>query len=237
MKKCPRCLKYDSDNIRFCRHCNTELFFLNRFENSSSAVYNTLSTVYDLLDIIYFRRSEKSPRTALVSAITDAPVKVLDVCAGTCTNSILIAQNKPNAKITALDKAEKMLKIAQKKFRKKGIQNIEITVADACNSGLPDGTFDVILLSLVLHEISEDLQSAFLREAKRLLAPNGEIIVIEWERPASFSERLKFALIELIEPKIFKEFLKKDLRRFFENAGFTVLDKQSCDYTVVFRMR
>jgi len=31
MKKCPRCLKYDDDSVRFCKKCNTELFFEDRF--------------------------------------------------------------------------------------------------------------------------------------------------------------------------------------------------------------
>jgi hypothetical protein len=31
MKKCPRCMKSDHDTVRFCRYCNTELFFLERF--------------------------------------------------------------------------------------------------------------------------------------------------------------------------------------------------------------
>ncbi|MCL2019811.1 MAG: hypothetical protein FWG70_08640 [Oscillospiraceae bacterium] len=35
MKKCPRCLKYDHDDIRFCRYCNTELFFPERFSQNA----------------------------------------------------------------------------------------------------------------------------------------------------------------------------------------------------------
>jgi len=31
MKKCPSCLKYDNETVRFCKHCGTELFFENRF--------------------------------------------------------------------------------------------------------------------------------------------------------------------------------------------------------------
>jgi ubiquinone/menaquinone biosynthesis C-methylase UbiE len=30
-------MKYDSDNIRFCKHCNTELFFEERFEHPQKA--------------------------------------------------------------------------------------------------------------------------------------------------------------------------------------------------------
>ena len=31
MKKCPRCLKLDDDEVRFCKACGTELFFEYRF--------------------------------------------------------------------------------------------------------------------------------------------------------------------------------------------------------------
>jgi|GEM_PF-739339 len=242
MKKCPRCLKYDNDSTRFCKHCGTELFFPERFETkesesrSASINYKNRSTVYDLLDVVYFKRKESSPRTALVNAIPALPVKVLDVCAGTCSNSILIAENKPKAKITALDRAESMLKIAEKKFYDRGIKNIEVKVVDACNTGFPAHSFDVILLSLILHEISEDLQIIIMREARRLLAPNGEIIVIEWEQPKKTFQRLKFVLIKLIEPKGFKAFLKMNLTDYFETLGFTVFEKRQCDYTRVYRL-
>ena len=33
MKKCPSCLEYEeNDATRFCKHCGTELFFEERFE-------------------------------------------------------------------------------------------------------------------------------------------------------------------------------------------------------------
>ena len=39
MKKCPRCMKTEEDDLtRFCKHCGTELFFLNRFPAKESTV-------------------------------------------------------------------------------------------------------------------------------------------------------------------------------------------------------
>lgn len=198
--------------------------------------YKILSAVYDLLDILYFNHNDKSPRTAMLNAIPDMPIRVLDVCAGTCSNSILIAENRPQSKITALDLSTEMLKIAEKKFIKKGLHNILITVADACNTGLPNNSFDVILLSLVLHEISEDLRIVILNEAKRLLNPNGQIIIIEWEQPTNIFQKVIFAPIKLLEPKGFKGFLRKDLFVYFKEMGFTVIDTAACDYTKVIRL-
>ena len=42
MKKCPRCMKTEENDLtRFCKHCGTELFFLDRFpKNDSTGVKN-----------------------------------------------------------------------------------------------------------------------------------------------------------------------------------------------------
>jgi len=196
--------------------------------------YDNRSNIYDLLDVIFFKRKDSSPRTVLVDVIPDKHITVLDMCAGTGSNSILIAEKKPNALVTALDSSANMLRVAKKKLEERGVQNVKIVVADASNSGLPAQSFDIIVISLILHEISESLQDSILREVKRLLAPNGQVIIIEWEQPKKALQGLKFALIKLTEPKGFKSFLQKDLTVYFKNAGFTTLEKHECDYTAVY---
>ena len=42
MKKCPKCLKYDADDVRFCKHCGTELFFPKRFGDTPKTVTITV---------------------------------------------------------------------------------------------------------------------------------------------------------------------------------------------------
>ena len=37
MKKCPKCLKYDDESVRFCKSCGTEIFFEERFEVKSKS--------------------------------------------------------------------------------------------------------------------------------------------------------------------------------------------------------
>jgi len=198
--------------------------------------YKFNSFFYDLIDVLYFNRKRYSPRTALVSLIPDTPVRVLDVCAGTGSNSLVIAKNKAKAKITALDISADMLKIADKKFYKDKIKNVETLIGDACNTGFSDNSFDVILLSLVLHEIDESLRRAIINETKRILRYNGQIIIIEWEQPVKRFQRFMFSFIKAMEPQGFKDFLHKNLTNYFRTFGLTVLEKQSCDYTQVFAL-
>jgi ubiquinone/menaquinone biosynthesis C-methylase UbiE len=88
--------------------------------------YDFISFFYDLLDVFYFNREKHSPRTALLSFIPDLPFCVLDVCAGTGANSLVIAKNRKQAKITAFDMSADMLKIADKKCQKAQINNVEL---------------------------------------------------------------------------------------------------------------
>ena len=46
MKKCPRCMiTEENDLTRFCKHCNTELFFLDRFPDKDSASEKNIKKV------------------------------------------------------------------------------------------------------------------------------------------------------------------------------------------------
>jgi len=173
--------------------------------------YKALSFIYDLIDVLYFNRKKYSPRTALLGFIPDTPIRVLDVCAGTGTNSLIIAKNKAEARITAIDLSADMLKIADNKYQKARIKNVETLIANACNTGLADNSFDVVLISLVLHEVEKDIQKAILSEAKRVLKNDGRIIVIEWEQPKKTLQRIIFSTIKAMEPKGFKDFLHSDL--------------------------
>ena len=196
--------------------------------------YNFFSFLYDLIDVLYFNHKKSSPRTALLKFISNSPTRVLDVCAGTGTNSIVIAKNMVNTQLTALDLSVGMLKIAQKKYQKSQVENIETLIADACNMSLLDNSFDIVLISLVLHEIEKDMQKAILTEAKRVLSNDGKIIVIEWAQPKSRFQRMMFSLIKTLEPQEFKNFLHADLNTYFHTFGLNVLEKHSCDYTHVF---
>ena len=197
------------------------------------AQYKILSLFYDLIDVLYFNRKKYSPRTALINLIPDKPVSILDICAGTGSNSLIIAKSKPEAKITALDLSDDMLKIAAKKFRKANINNIVTVIADAGNTNFSDNSFDIILISLVLHEINEELRKSILREARRLLNNSGRVIVIEWEQPKKLFQRFMFSPIKSMEPKGFKEFLLTDLSLYLKESGFIVIEKRSCDYTQI----
>ncbi len=202
----------------------------------SKLFYKAMSGFYDLIDIVYFRDYENSPRKAVFESIGNTE-KVLDLCTGTATNALKIAELKPLSEVIGIDLSKDMLKIAQGKAERSKVPNIKLYHMDATNMRFHDKFFDKILLSLVLHEVEEDLAEKILAEAKRVLKDDGEIIVTEWEKSRKLFCRAVFLPIEFLEPKPFKSFIKKDLYRYFERYGLKVVSEVHCDYSRVLNLK
>lgn len=199
---------------------------------NTNLFYKMISNVYDLLDVIYFRNYERSPRKAVFDRIYENE-QVLDLCTGTATNAITIAKKKTTTKITGIDLSNDMLKVAQNKIHKAGLKNIQLYQMDATHLKFQSNCFDKILISLILHELDEELATKIIQEAKRVLKDNGEIIITEWEPSQQLSKRILFAPIHYLEPKSYRKFIKKDLYSYFEKHGLTVQKYMHCDYTKV----
>jgi ubiquinone/menaquinone biosynthesis C-methylase UbiE len=55
---------------------------------------------------------------------------------------------------------------------------------DATAIGGADGSYDQVLMFFLLHEMPEAVRRAALREALRVLAPGGRLVVVDYHRPA-----------------------------------------------------
>ena len=191
-----------------------------------------IASVYDLLDVIYFRNYNRSPRKAVIEAISKND-KILDLCTGTATNAMGISKAIPTSEIVGVDLSENMLKVAREKLKKSNIKNITLYQMDATKLSFKSESFDKILLSLILHEMDEELRSKILSEAKRASKKDGRIIITEWERSSKLSQQLLFMPIHLLEPKPYREFINKDLYTYFTKHGLQIEEYIHCDYTRV----
>ena len=195
-----------------------------------------MSKFYDLVDVIYFRNYSNSPRKVVFETIENGN-SVLDLCTGTATNALKIAKAYPLSKVVGIDLSKDMLKIAREKANKANIVNMKLYRMDATKLKFKDKSFDKILLSLVLHEIDENLADSMIGEAKRVLKDEGEIIITEWERSTDLCKRILFFPIEVLEPKPYKTFINKDLKTYFKKHGLSVKTEKHCDYSKVLVLR
>lgn len=222
--------------IRFKLNFTRDRIYGKERVMNSKLFYKVMSGFYDLLDVIYFRKYETSPRKVVFDTIGKKD-NVLDLCTGTATNAIAIAKKNPNSKIVGVDLSTDMLVVAREKVNKENLANVRLYRMDATQMNFKDESFDKVLLSLVLHETDEELAKKIIREAMRVMKPDGELVVTEWERSDNFIKKILFIPIEILEPKPYKTFVTKDHKKYFKEFGLEQVECKHCDYSKVMRLK
>lgn len=200
---------------------------------NNQLVYRIIARFYDVLDYTYFRNKVRSPRTAVMKFIEESDQTVLDICTGTGANALEIARCRKMSRVYGIDLSKNMLHMANEKRSREKLHNVKFKEMDATNIEFKAGSFDVALISLVLHETQTELASKIIKEAKRVLKEEGKLIVVEWEQPKSFFQKICFLPIHLCEPKGFSTFLRRDMQDYFNLYGLEVVEKLSCNYSKV----
>ena len=57
---------------------------------------------------------------------------------------------------------------------------------DASDLGFADASYERVVLFFLLHEMPEDVRRATLAEALRVLKPGGQLVIVDYHRPASW---------------------------------------------------
>jgi ubiquinone/menaquinone biosynthesis C-methylase UbiE len=104
--------------------------------------------------------------------------RILEVGPGTGYYSLPVARwLGPDGRLDVLDIQQEMLDHTLRRAAEEEISNIAAERADAREMPYPDDTFDAAYLVTVLGEIPD--QSAALRELRRVVKPDGRIVVGE----------------------------------------------------------
>lgn len=98
--------------------------------------------------------------------------------------------------------------------------------ADAVRIPLRDASCRAAIVSFALHEKPQEMQTAILREVRRILHPEGCVILADFERPWSFLSRLAGFAIALIERAAGREHFKHG-RHFLAKGGLHGLIRRS----------
>lgn len=119
----------------------------------------------------------------MMSALIDAlpfkkrdRLRVLDLGCGTGNLSRKIISAYPNARITCVDMAENMLKMARAKL--KDHNKINFWLGDIRDFDY-SGKYDAIVASLVLHHVEKNDKTRFYRRIQKALSKNGVFFCID----------------------------------------------------------
>ncbi|MGI0071655.1 MAG: class I SAM-dependent methyltransferase [Thermoplasmata archaeon] len=87
----------------------------------------------------------------------------------------------PTGRVYAIDVARELVALLRRRARARGRTNVRPVLARPGRIPLPDGSADRVLLANVLHGIPP----ATVREAARLLAAGGQLVVVDWQKRAT----------------------------------------------------
>ncbi len=140
--------------------------------------------------------------------------EVLELAAGTGSISLAIAGKAK--RIVCTDYSESMLKVARRKAARQGASDIEFARCDIYQTGFPDGAFDVVIASQVLHLLDEpERAAAELKRITRSLV----IAPVAMLQDVSLLSRAKVGVWRLLGFAPKREFGEASYRDFLRDIG------------------
>ncbi|MFI6658776.1 class I SAM-dependent methyltransferase [Streptomyces sp. NPDC050523] len=142
---------------------------------------------YELCGDVCFagRRNRAFTRLAALSGAEPGD-RVLDVGCGTGYLTRRMAERVgPDGELTGVDPSAPVLEYARRKKSRPGGAPCVYREGIAESLDLPDGSYDTVVTSLMLHHLPEDLRPAALREMYRVVRPGGRLFVVEFRPPRS----------------------------------------------------
>lgn len=194
-----------------------DYYCLADFHGIKGGYLNPLAAItYDIVTPLATPPNEQWIRQCLFKTVVNKPQKILNLGCGTGSNTILLKKKFPNANVLGLDLSPYMLVIAQKKTVEKNLK-IEWRQGIAESTGLESSSYDLITLSMILHETPNLISDLILKESFRLLKSGGQIIILDANQ-----HRLKKLpwLIKLFREPYSAVYCHGNLVNWLKQAGF-----------------
>ena len=147
---------------------------------------------YDLLVWWVTRGKERAFRQMTVEPAQLQPGEtVLDVGCGTGSLA-LVAKERVGAtgRVCGIDASVQMIARARRKAERVGL-SIDFQVGLIEQLAFPDQSFDVVLSTMMMHHLPDDLKRQGLAEMARVLKPEGRLLVVDLKGTAAPHGRLE----------------------------------------------
>lgn len=146
-------------------------------------MFDKIAGQYDLLNRVLSMGIDRGWRRQMVNIVnTYRQPKVIDLATGTADVAIDIAKAVKGAHITGVDLSAKMLEHGRQKVNKKNLADkIELIKGDCETLPFDDNSFDVATIAFGIRNFQNPKRG--LREIRRVLSPNGKLIILEFSKP------------------------------------------------------
>ena len=158
---------------------------------------------------------------AIQEKVKISPSNILDLGCGIGMSTSALQEIYPNARFTGVDLSPYFLAVAKYKAEENN-QNTNWVHAAAENTGLPDGSFDLVSACLMFHELPTAISEAVIAEAHRLLRPGGYLAIMDMNPQSETFLKMPpyvLTLLKSTEPYLDRYFAL-NMERAFIDAGF-----------------
>ena len=145
--------------------------------------------------------AEAEVEAAILRAAGPGPFQRL-VDLGTGSGRMLTLFGDRARSAVGLDLSQQMLNVARARVEAAGLDSVELRHGDIFATRLPDGCADLVLVHQVLHYLGDP--AAAVREAGRLTAPGGRLVIVDFAphalevlREQHQHRRLGFSAVEM----------------------------------------
>jgi demethylmenaquinone methyltransferase/2-methoxy-6-polyprenyl-1,4-benzoquinol methylase len=96
---------------------------------------------------------------------------------------------------------------------------------DASSMKFNDGEFDLVAISLGLHDMPLEIRTLVLKEVKRVLKNDGKLFILEYDLPQNPLGSVSSRLINTFESKYYLDFIQSDFENYLDTLGFKLEKK------------
>jgi ubiquinone/menaquinone biosynthesis C-methylase UbiE len=173
--------------------------------------YSRLAPTYDRRWSFYIKASIQATVNRLMINPQD---RILDLGCGTGTLIQHLFQLVPNAAIVGLDISSEMLTVARQKLP----ESVELHLGDVGQLPFPNESFNTIISTSAFHYIRNPVQA--IQEMKRVLKPDGCLIITDWCNDFLTCRILDVAL-HCINRAHFHTYTVHELQTLLKHEGFS----------------
>jgi ubiquinone/menaquinone biosynthesis C-methylase UbiE len=176
--------------------------------------YDQLASVYDLRWKSYISNTLSFLKNWAEISPTDT---ILDVACGTGEFERLLLAEYSSQQIVGVDISEKMLAIAKQKCS--AYPQVSFQIASVSTLPFDNDSFDVIVSANSFHYFDAPL--AALKEMRRVLKPDGKVIILDWCRDY-LTCKICDAILKVFDPAHKQCYTQNEFHHFLEDANFVV---------------
>ncbi|RAM49968.1 MAG: methyltransferase type 11 [Hapalosiphonaceae cyanobacterium JJU2] len=156
---------------------------------------------------------------------------VLDIGCGTGEFERLLLTENPQQVITGVDISEEMLLVAKQKCRT--YPNVAFQTASVSALPFADNSFDVVVSASAFHYFDDP--DAALREIKRVLKPEGKVVILDWCKDYLLCRICDFFL-KFVDPAYKQCYTQKEFHSLLTSALFNIEGATKFRFGVVWGM-